>query len=105
VSARSVAIIGYGAVGKNLHQFFPGAAIYDEPLGRGTRDEVNGCDIAFVGVPTNPRPDGSCDTSIVDGATAGRDRQTHRFPARILGRDPGPRLHQCPADQLDRAGR
>ncbi len=63
---RTVAIIGYGAVGKSLHQLFPNAIIYDEPLGLGSRAEVSRCDYAFVAVPTNTKPDGSCDTSIVE---------------------------------------
>src|SRR5919199_5826269 len=63
---NSVAIVGYGAVGKYLHQLFPKAAVYDEPLGVGTRDEINACRFAFVAVPTDARPDGSCDTSIVE---------------------------------------
>jgi UDPglucose 6-dehydrogenase len=63
---KRVAIVGYGAVGKGIHQLFPDAVIYDEPLGIGSRDEVNGCDFAFVAVPTNPRPDGSADLSIVE---------------------------------------
>jgi UDPglucose 6-dehydrogenase len=63
---RSVAIVGYGAVGKCLHQLFPRAVVYDEPLGIGERTQVNACRFAFVAVPTNARADGSCDTSIVD---------------------------------------
>jgi UDPglucose 6-dehydrogenase len=64
--SQSVAIVGYGAVGKTLHQLFPPAVVYDEPLGVGSREAVNGCRFAFVAVPTNPRSDGSCDTSIVE---------------------------------------
>jgi len=63
---KTVAIVGYGAAGKNLHQLFPQAVIYDAPLGLGSKQAVNRCDYAFVAVPTNQRPDGSCDTSIVE---------------------------------------
>jgi UDPglucose 6-dehydrogenase len=63
---KTVAIIGYGAVGKGLHQLFPNAIVYDEPLGLGSRAEANRCEYAFVAVPTNMNPDGSCDTAIVD---------------------------------------
>jgi len=62
----SVAIVGYGAVGRGMQTLFPAAVAYDEPLGLGTRDEVNGCDVAFVCVPTPGLPDGRCDTSIVE---------------------------------------
>ena len=61
----SVAIIGLGAVGRGIQTLFPGATVYDEPLGAGTRAEVNRCQFAFVCVPTPARPDGGCDTSIV----------------------------------------
>jgi UDPglucose 6-dehydrogenase len=63
---KSVAIVGYGAVGRGIHQLFPDAAIYDEPLEIGTREEVNRCEYAFVAVPTPMARDGSCDTSIVE---------------------------------------
>ena len=62
----SVAIVGYGHVGKIMHQLFPHAYIYDEPLGIGEREKVNNCEFAFVCVPTPKAEDGSCDTSIVD---------------------------------------
>lgn len=60
-----VAIIGYGKVGKAYHLMFPDAVIYDEPLEVGTRDEVNGCDMAIVCVPTNFK-NGTLDMSIVE---------------------------------------
>lgn len=62
---QTVAIVGYGAVGKALHQLFPGATVYDEPLGLGDREHVDHCRFAFVAVPTPAGPDGMCDTSIV----------------------------------------
>jgi UDPglucose 6-dehydrogenase len=70
VHRKSVAIVGYGAVGRYLHRLFPEAAVYDEPLGMGDRQEVNRCQFAFVAVPTNSRPDGSADTSIVDATVS-----------------------------------
>jgi UDPglucose 6-dehydrogenase len=36
----------------------------------GDRQEVNRCQFAFVAVPTNSRPDGSADTSIVDATVS-----------------------------------
>lgn len=66
----STAIVGYGAVGKGIHQLFPDSAAYDPPLGLGTREAVNRARFAFVSVPTPMQPDGSCDTSIVEEAVA-----------------------------------
>lgn len=63
---KTVAIVGYGAAGKNLHRLFPQAEIFDAPLGLGSTQAANRCDYAFVAVPTNQQPDGSCDTSIVE---------------------------------------
>ncbi len=66
----SVAIIGYGAVGRGISQLFPHAVIYDEPLGIGAREDVNRCRYAFIAVPTPAYPDGSCNTSIVEEVVA-----------------------------------
>jgi UDPglucose 6-dehydrogenase len=66
VASKTMAIVGYGAVGGSLASLFPQAVIYDEPKGMGTREDVNACCIAFVCVPTPSREDGSCDTSIVE---------------------------------------
>ena len=62
----SVAIVGAGAVGRGMRLLFPDAVVYDEPLGIGSREQVNRCQFAFVCVPTPPLPDGRCDTSIVE---------------------------------------
>jgi UDPglucose 6-dehydrogenase len=66
VKQPSVAIVGYGAVGRGIAQLFPEAVAYDPPLGIGTREQVNACDYAMVAVPTPSRPDGSADLSIVE---------------------------------------
>lgn len=66
MSRKSVAIVGYGAVGRAMHHLFPEAVVHDSPLDIGSRDEVNHCDFAFVAVPTLARADGSCDTSVVE---------------------------------------
>jgi UDPglucose 6-dehydrogenase len=66
MNPKSVAIVGFGAVGRAVQQLFPAAVVYDEPLEIGSRAEVNACEYAFVCVPTPPAPDGSCDTSIVE---------------------------------------
>lgn len=62
----STAIVGYGAVGRGIHQLFPEAQPYDAPLGLGTREAVNGARFAFVCVPTPMSDAGSADTSIVE---------------------------------------
>jgi UDPglucose 6-dehydrogenase len=62
----SIAIVGYGDVGRSVHRLFPEAVCYDEPLGLGTRDEVNRCRFAFVAVPTPQGAGGECDVSIVE---------------------------------------
>lgn len=62
----SVAIVGFGAVGRGMQALFPEAVVFDEPLGIGTREQVNRCQFAFVCVPTPGDGDGRCDTSIVE---------------------------------------
>ena len=69
--SKKVAIIGYGYVGKAMHNFFKEhyeVLIHDPALGGEscTRWHVNGCDVAIVCVPTPMEDDGSCDTSIVE---------------------------------------
>lgn len=50
----TTAIIGYGWVGKAMHTLFPNSALYDPNLDPKlyTKEGVNRCDVAFVGVPT-----------------------------------------------------
>jgi len=67
VKGKRVGIAGYGAVGKGLSQLFPEATVYDEPLGIGSREQLNTCDFVFIAVPTPSKADGSCDTTIVEG--------------------------------------
>ena len=62
-----IGIVGRGHVGTTMCQLFPEAAVYDEPLGVGSREEINRCDVAFICVPTPMAADGACDTSIVEG--------------------------------------
>ena len=61
-----VAILGMGYVGKGMLKIFPDAVQFDEPLGIGTKDEVNQCELAIVCVPTPSREDGTCDISIIE---------------------------------------
>jgi len=76
MSSYSVAIVGYGAVGKAIHALFPHAVSYDAPLGIGSREEVNDCRYAFVAVPTAGLPDGSADVSIVEDVVSWIESET-----------------------------
>jgi UDPglucose 6-dehydrogenase len=62
-----IAIIGHGVVGKNMKKIFNEADIIDPPIGL-YPDPLICYDLAFICVPTPPRQDGSCDTSIVEKA-------------------------------------
>lgn len=61
-----VGLVGLGYLGSAYAKVFDEAVLYDEPKGVGTREEINACDIAVIAVPTDPLPDGSLDTSIVE---------------------------------------
>jgi len=61
-----IGVVGLGAVGSAMRKLFPDAVGYDEPLGVGSRDEINRCKVVFVCVPTPSGADGACDTSIVE---------------------------------------
>lgn len=69
MSNQKVGIIGYGWVGKSMHQLFPQADVYDPNLDglSATKEEINKCDVVFVGVPTPCPSEGKLDTSIVEG--------------------------------------
>lgn len=65
----TVAIIGYGVVGRAMHSLFPKAIIYNgekHPVGNLTYKDVNKVDVAFICVPTPTKANGHCDTSIVE---------------------------------------
>jgi UDPglucose 6-dehydrogenase len=64
-----ITIAGYGAIGHYVESVFGRlheVALYDPPLGLGSRSDLVDTDFVFVCVPTQPRDDGSCDTSIVE---------------------------------------
>jgi len=63
-----ILIIGYGVIGKWVHELFPDATPFDVDLNQHTKDQIMSeqYDIAFVCVPTDMLQDGSCDTSIVE---------------------------------------
>lgn len=62
-----VAIIGYGYVGKYMHQLFPNAKIYDKYIPQ-YNIELDKCDIAFIAVPTPCVNQGELDCSNVEEA-------------------------------------
>lgn len=61
-----VGIVGAGAVGAAIAKLFPDAVVFDAPKGIGSRAAIDGCEVAFVSVPTPSGPDGACDISIVE---------------------------------------
>lgn len=70
----TVAIIGYGYVGKAMFDFFSQKhrTIFFDPFVNGscTKEEANTADLAVVCVFTPSMPNGACDTSIVEDVTA-----------------------------------
>jgi UDPglucose 6-dehydrogenase len=66
VQQPSVAVVGFGAVGRGIKQLFPDAVPYDPPQGIGSKEAVNACRYAMVAVPTPGLPDGSADISAVE---------------------------------------
>lgn len=71
-----VGIVGMGAVGAAIARLFPDSVAYDEPKHLGARAEINGCDIAFICVPTPRNDDGSADTSIVEDVVSWIEAKT-----------------------------
>ena len=59
-----IGIIGYGWVGKAMHQLFPDAVIYDHH--NPNQKEINACDVAFICVPTPCLNEGKLDISAVE---------------------------------------
>jgi UDPglucose 6-dehydrogenase len=64
-----ITIAGYGSIGHYIESVFGQQheiALYDPPLGMGARTDLVHTDFVMICVPTQPRDDGSCDTSIVE---------------------------------------
>jgi len=70
-----IGIVGYGVVGRHLHNKIRSAnqkdvlVFVNDPILQSksvTKEEINKCDIVFVCVPTPSNKDGSCDTTIVE---------------------------------------
>lgn len=64
-----VGIIGYGWIGKAAHKLFPNAQIYDKFLSEYNKP-LDGCDIAFLAVPTPWTGGPELDCSAVEDAIA-----------------------------------
>ena len=68
--SKKIAIIGHGIVGKSVERLFQNhysLVIYDPAeTNIYPKKEIDSCDLVIICVPTNPNPDGSCDTSIVE---------------------------------------
>lgn len=62
----STAVIGTGWVGKSMLELFPDSVAYDKPLGIGTQEAVNNCEVAFVCVPSPNIEEGELDTSVIE---------------------------------------
>ena len=64
-----ITIAGYGSVGHYVESVFGRdnqVSVYDPPLSLGSPADLTDTDFVFICVPTLPREDGSCDTSIVE---------------------------------------
>jgi len=64
----SVGLIGYGWVGKAMHELFPDATVYDRGLKN--KEKINKCHITFIAVPTNNPTETRNDVSIVEECVA-----------------------------------
>lgn len=65
-----IGIVGLGWVGRAQQELFPKAVIFDGPLGIGSKEAINSCDIVFICVPTPNPKEGALDTSIVEEVIA-----------------------------------
>jgi len=82
-----IGVVGVGMVGKELARYFMAEGwkrgrdlfLYDKDEKKGFSDDVKKACIIFISVPTPPKKDGFCDTSIVEGVV----KELHS-PARIL---------------------
>jgi UDPglucose 6-dehydrogenase len=63
-------VVGVGVVGTAMQRLCgPETVVYDtKPGASQDKKAINACDVVFICVPSPMRPDGSCDTSIVEEA-------------------------------------
>ena len=75
---KKIGIVGYGVVGRHLERLFSKSerlpVVYDKyDVSKGTpsiRNDINECDLVFIGVPTPSLQTCACDMSEVDDAVA-----------------------------------
>jgi UDPglucose 6-dehydrogenase len=72
VARPRVGVIGAGVVGEAMRKLCgPETVLYDtKPGAPQDKSAINACDVVFICVPTPSKPDGSCDTSIVEQTVA-----------------------------------
>lgn len=63
-----ILIIGYGIVGKNMHQIYKNADVYDKHIDEYSTKKDKTYECAFICVPTPSNKDGSCNTDHVEEA-------------------------------------
>src|SRR6185295_10342244 len=70
VAKPRVGVVGAGVVGMAMKNLCgPETVMYDPKPGFTTdKSAINDCDVVFVCVPTAMKPDGTCDTAIVEDA-------------------------------------
>ena len=59
-----IGIVGYGVLGNRMHKLFPNALIFDKYSGR--KEDLSGCDLAFIAVPTDLSGPALNETEIED---------------------------------------
>lgn len=64
--SEQIGVVGYGWVGKSMHEMFPEAAVYDPALKLGSQALINQCEMTFAAVPTPNLESGALDSSIVE---------------------------------------
>ncbi len=70
LTPQTVAIIGYGWVGKSIQRLFPQAYVYDPPKEGSSKRKVGKADVAFICVPTPVIGEKQLDISIVEECVA-----------------------------------
>ena len=76
---NDILIVGYGNIGKHIHKELEGSGdidIYDPFIPEYNMSYINEYNIAFICVPTEMLPDGSCDISAVENAVENTKAKT-----------------------------
>lgn len=74
-----IGIVGSkGAVGANMRKIFPNAKCYDKDDKSGSLNKLKNCEVVFICVPTPPKKDGTCDTSIVEKVCKDLDKEMEK---------------------------